>query len=323
MIFPILNGWLGPTRAPFTWMLIMLNVVMFSVTSRLAPDVQAQVEDIMQDDFFVAAQGRAYAQYVRTNPSREPAFVNRLGQMVTDGDPVRAQTLGQLAFRDQDFLARADDLELEGDQVAFGIWRARLKTLREDQAAHPSFVLGLSAADDSFASWVTYIFVHSGGFHLFGNMLFLLIFGAALEFQLGGLALVLGFLGSGVVGAGVFATVTGVTTSPLVGASGAISGVMALYCVLNWLKPVRYFWIVLPTRGFAGLTYLPAWTALVLWGAADLSGVLASLPELGGVAYAAHLGGDLAGAFIALGLLALRRDPGPKSLPTPAVLHPF
>ena len=322
MIFPLLNGWLGPARAPFTWVFIFLNVTMFSVTSRLAPDVQEHLEQIMRDDYFVVAQGRAYAQYLRGQPSRP--LVTRLSELVDDGSVLRAETLGQLAFRDQEFLNAADDLDLDGDQVAFSLWRKRLTRLRDDQRAHPSFVLGLSAADDSFGSWITYIFVHSGGLHLFGNMLFLLIFGAALEVQLGGLGLVLSFLGSGIVAAGAFAFATGVTASPLVGASGAISGVMALYCVLNWRKPVRYFWMALPLRGYLGLTYLPAWSALILWGAADLSGLFSSLAELGGVAYAAHLGGDVAGAAMGLSLLALRKRGAPvQSLPSVAILHPF
>src|SRR6185312_3977421 len=166
---------------------------------------------------------------------------------------------------------------------------------------HPSFMLGLNAEDNSFTSWISYIFVHSGWVHFFGNMVFLLIFGAMLEIQIGGLGMLVVFVLSGTVAAGTFALMTGVTSSPLVGASGAISGVMTLYCVLNWSKPTRFFyWFFLPLRGFMGMVYLPAWVAILLWGANDLAGYLGTVPELGGVAHTAHLGGEGAGILVGL-----------------------
>ena len=323
MIFPILNGWVGFARAPMTWALILLNLMMFSVTSRLGEGAQQDLERITRDDFFLKTQGRVYAEYNESHPAAS-SVINEIAAHVRDGDLSRAETLGQLAFRDEDFARAAGDLDFDGDRVAFGIWQKRLAEMRADQDAHPSFQLGVNVSHPSLSHWVTYIFVHSGALHLFGNMLFLWLFGAAVELQVGGLALLLTFLGAGVAAAGVFAVLTGFTSSPLVGASGAISGVMALYCVLNWTRPARYVWMLLPWRGYAGLVSLPAWTAIVLWGAADLAGFWATLPELGGVAHAAHLGGDLAGALIGLGLLLVRPARGAEPVTEEiATLRPF
>ena len=139
-------------------------------------------------------------------------------------------------------------------------------------------------------------------------MLFLLIFGAALERQIGGLGFLVVFVLSGTFAAGVFALMTGVTSSPLVGASGAISGIMALYCALNWRQPARYFyWLFLPFRGYMGFVYLPAWVGLALWAVNDVAGYVGSLPELGGVAHTAHLGGEVAGLLTGVTLVLLRR----------------
>ncbi len=182
-----------------------------------------------------------------------------------------------------------------------------MRKIRDLQLNHPSFTLGLNGEDTSLDKWVSYIFVHSGGLHLIGNMLFLIIFGAALEAQIGGLGLLVVFLLSGVMGAGAFALMTGVTSSPLVGASGAVSGVMSLYAVLNWSRPARYFyWLFLPARGFMGFVYLPTWISMIMWMMNDLAGYFATLSELGGVAHTAHLGGEFAGILTGLVLFALR-----------------
>lgn len=309
MIFPILGGLLSWRRAPLTWTLTTLNflVLLFAVST--GRPSQEGLEDLMQSEYFVTNQGRIYAQYLHEHRGGDyPDFLKSLGTQVREGRTDRAEMLGQLAFRDLGFLKSADTLEYDGDQVAFKQWRKRIGEIKGLQESHPSFTFGLNGEDTSFQKWVTYIFVHSGMWHLFGNMLFFLIFGSALERQIGGLGLLVVFLLSGITAAGTFAVMTGVTSSPLVGASGAVSGVMTLYCFLNFNRKERYFyWLFLPFRGFMGFIYLPAWVALVLWAVSDLAGYLGTLPELGGVAYTAHLGGEVAGLLAGLTLWALRR----------------
>lgn len=308
MIIPILSGLIGWRQAPVTWALVILNFSVLGMTTLIGGEAQRRLEKVMNGDYFIGTQGRVYAQYVNEHPSGYPDFVRELGRQVADGQAQRLHLLGQLAFRDSGFQAQAAELQFEGDQVAFKLWKKKRADVEILQEVHPSFTLGLNADDDGIERWVTYIFVHSGLIHLTGNMLFLIIFGASLELLIGGLGLLVVFLLSGVFAAGVFALMTGVTSSPLVGASGAVSGVMALYCALSWRRPVRYFyWLFLPFRGFMGFVYMPAWIGLILWAVNDLSGYLGTLPEMGGVAYTAHLGGEMAGVLVALLLFGLRR----------------
>lgn len=309
MIFPILSGLISWRKAPVTWMLVALNFLVLLYTSWSGVEAQAGLEAIMKKSFFVTTQGRVYAQYLGEHArGGYPKFLLEMGEQVSAGGSMRAEALGQLAFRDLNFLNQADTMEFQGDQVAFRIWKREIASVRELQVDHPSFALGLNGEDPSLSKWVSYIFVHSGAVHFAGNMLFLLVFGAALERQTGGLGLLISFLLSGVIGAGTFALMTGMTSSPLVGASGAVSGIMTLYCVLNWGRPERYFyWLFLPFRGFMGFVYLPAWVALIMWGINDLAGYMSSLAELGGVAYTAHMGGELTGIAIGLVLFSLRR----------------
>lgn len=309
MIFPILNGLIGWSKAPVTWAVVLLNFVVLIYTSNMGLESQARLDDLMKKKYFVTTQGRIYAQYLEDHSNLEyPDFILELGKQVQNGESDRAEMLGQLAFRDFNFLKDADTISFPGDQVALRMWHKRVEDMRELQEDHPSFILGLNAEDTGFSKWISYIFVHSGWFHFLGNMLFLIIFGACLEKQIGGLGFLVVFLLSGTFAAGTFAVMTGVTSSPLVGASGAISGIMTLYCVLNWREPERYFyWLFLPFRGFMGFVYLPAWVGLALWAINDMAGYLGTLPELGGVAHTAHLGGELAGLITALILFSLRK----------------
>lgn len=309
MIFPILNGLIHPAKAPVTWLLVFFNVLVLTYTSIAGYEAQQGLEDVMKGKYFLTSQGRIYAQYLmHENRFEYPEFLIELGQKVDSGELTRAEMLGQLAFRDMKFMNSADNLSYEGDQVAFRYWRHKIGDVRLYQESHPSFTLGLNAEDPSITKWLSYIFVHSGQWHLFGNMIFLLIFGAALERQIRAVGLLIVFLMSGIMAAGSFALMTGVTSLPLVGASGSVSGVISLYCFLNWNRPERFFyWFFLPFRGFMGVVFLPAWVALILYGLNDFSGYLATIPEMGGVAYTAHLGGEATGLLIGLILLATRR----------------
>ncbi len=329
MIFPIPTGMF--MRAPITWILVILNFVVLQYTSVTGQQAQEGLEKLMRKSHFVSTQGRIYAQYLADRTSADyPKFLLEMGKQVEHGESNRAEALGQLAFRDLAFIDSADQVDYRGDKVAFRLWRKELGETRELQSEHPSFVHGLNGEDTSITHWVSYIFVHSGTFHFVSNMLIFVIFGAALEMQIGGLGLLVVFLLSGALGAGVFALLTGVTNTPLVGASGAISGVMALYCALNWRQPTRYFyWLFLPARGFMGFVFLPAWVGLVIITLGDLAGYLGTPAELGGVARTAHLGGVAAGLLTGILLFSMRRiwpveeweDPNHK-MPM-AVLYPL
>ncbi len=309
MLVPLLGGLVHPAKAPVTWLLFAFNIVVLGYTSVAGLEAQQGLEDVMKGKYFLTSQGRIYAQYLsHENRFEYPEFLIELGQKVNSGEMVRVEMLGQLAFRDLKFMTSSETFNYDGDQVAFRYWKNKVDDVRSYQEAHPSFTLGLNAEDPSFRNWVSYIFVHSGFYHLLGNMIFLLIFGAALERQIRAVGFLTVFLLSGVMGAGAFALMTGVTSSPLVGSSGAVSGVVSLYCFLNWTRPARFFyWFLLPFRGFMGFVFLPAWVVLVMWGINDLAGYLGNLPEMGGIAYTAHLGGELTGLATGLILYGLRR----------------
>jgi membrane associated rhomboid family serine protease len=153
---------------------------------------------------------------------------------------------------------------------------------------------------------LTSMFLHGGWMHLLGNMWFLWIFGNNVEDSMGHARFVVFYLACGVAAALAQVFVSPSSGIPMVGASGAISGVMGGYLVLY--PRVRVFCIM--PIGFIPMSIaLPAWTMLIYWmvlqGIGGLTGLLSE--ERGGVAFWAHLGGFLAGVIL-VKLLARPKD---------------
>lgn len=159
------------------------------------------------------------------------------------------------------------------------------------------------------------MFLHAGAAHLGGNLLFLWIFGRGVEDAMGRPRFLAFYLGAGVAAAAAQVLATAVQAAPLppgdatallsvpmVGASGAIAGVLGAYLVL--FPRARVEALVLPVP-FARTVRVPAWLFIGLWFALQV--VVALLGAAGGVAVFAHLGGFVAGA---LAVRRLGRRPG-------------
>jgi membrane associated rhomboid family serine protease len=153
---------------------------------------------------------------------------------------------------------------------------------------------------------ITSMFLHGSWMHLIGNMWFLWLFGNNVEDSMGYVRYVIFYLLCGIAAALAQVAATPASGIPMVGASGAISGVMGAYLVLYPRVRVYVFLFL----GFFFTTIaLPAWTMLLYWFALQFIGGLAGLvaaQEGGGVAFWAHAGGFVAG--VVLIKLFARRD---------------
>lgn len=320
MIFPFLNGIVSWTKAPVTWMIFILNALVLAFSYNPLLVTQYELEEKLKDDFFIESQGRLYAQFIEANPQFYSPLVRDMSRRVLDGDTKKLQLLGNLATRNKKFIEEGPEMEFRGDQVAADRWKRSVASLQMMKSKHPSYMLGLNAQDIDVWKWFSYIFVHSGLVHFVGNMLFFLIFAGFLETIVGGLAVLVLFLSSGALSAGFFLYFSGATAAPLVGASGAVSGIMAYFCFLYWNKPVRFvYWLFLPLRGYFGFIFLPGWVVFALWLVSDLAGYLSTVSELGGVAYTAHLGGEVIGLFVGLLISLIRGRYAGAEVPAPEV----
>ena len=145
------------------------------------------------------------------------------------------------------------------------------------------------------ASVFTSMFMHGGWMHLIGNMLYLYIFGDNVEGSMGHTRFVVFYLLCGV--AAVLAQALPDTRSeiPMIGASGAISGVLGAYLLLY---PHARVLVLIPLGVFTQLVHLPAMLVLGLWFALQLFSSLTAPAGQGGVAFGAHIGGFVAGAAL-------------------------
>jgi membrane associated rhomboid family serine protease len=139
----------------------------------------------------------------------------------------------------------------------------------------------------------TSMFLHGSWLHLLGNMWFLWLFGNNVEDAMGRVRFLVYYLGCGLVAAALQVMANPSSAIPMVGASGAISGVMGGYLLLY--PRVRVFTLV-PIGFFLTSIALPAWVMLIYWLVLQFVGGLASIvDEGGGVAFWAHVGGFVAG----------------------------
>ena len=143
---------------------------------------------------------------------------------------------------------------------------------------------------------LTSMFLHGSWMHLLGNMWFLWLFGNNIEDSMTRPRFLAFYLLSGLAAAFAQVLADPASEIPMVGASGAISGVMGAYLVL--FPRVRVFTVV-PLGFFIQTMALPAWMMLIYWAFLQVAGGLTSIgAEGGGVAFWAHLGGFLAGVVL-------------------------
>jgi membrane associated rhomboid family serine protease len=150
----------------------------------------------------------------------------------------------------------------------------------------------------AFITLITYQFLHGGFLHLFSNMLFLWVFGDNVEDALGHVKFLVFYLLCGVAGGLAHAVALPTSPFPLIGASGAVAGIIAAYLMLHprvrvWVLALRF----LPLR-------IPAAWVLGIWVVTQF--VMVAIAPADGVAWWAHIGGMAAGAVLVL----IMRRPG-------------
>ncbi|MEX0960283.1 MAG: rhomboid family intramembrane serine protease [Burkholderiales bacterium] len=158
------------------------------------------------------------------------------------------------------------------------------------------FQYGYRAAEPSAVSLFTAMFLHANLMHLLGNMLFLWIYGDNVEHRLGQFRFLFWYLATGVVATLAHAAFASGSPVPMVGASGAISGVLGFYLIWFPRNRVRFL-VLIPF--FFHVILVPAWIALGFYLLIDNLLPFLAVPDGTGVAYGAHIGGFIAGMAVA------------------------
>jgi len=186
------------------------------------------------------------------------------------------------------------------------LWQENLGPDASEDVAYaygmiPSVVFGHAALAPRLAlvpPWATIftsMFLHGGWLHLLGNMLYLWLFGKGVEIALGSLRFLVFYLVCGVIAALTQGLLNVGASVPMIGASGAIAGVLGAYLLLYPRgNIVVLVWIFVLVRLFT----VPALVLLGLWFLLQLSDAVAASPNQPGVAVWAHVGGFVAGMVL-------------------------
>jgi len=184
-------------------------------------------------------------------------------------------------------------VEMVRDQLPSNV---SLRAALANTSAYEIYVFehGYKPAAPQVADLLYSLFLHGGFLHLFGNMLFLWIYGDNVEYRLGRVAYLLSYLGTGIAATLFFSLFALDSAVPLVGASGAISGVLGFYFLWFPRNTVRLFVFLVPF--FMNVVAVPARIVLGVYLLIDnVLPFLVSTGGGGGVAHGAHIGGFLAG----------------------------
>ncbi len=170
---------------------------------------------------------------------------------------------------------------------------------------------GMTLAYNSIKTALRYLFLHSDKTHLLGNMLLLLLLGFALEKILGRLLFTLAYFASGILAAELSILTNTSPVTPIIGATGAISGLMAVSIVIFGLRKIQfYYWLIF----YSNYISAPAVIILPLW-IANLSSQLISNPLITSP-YVIHLTAIFIGLLIGLGFKREHTESKTKTVET-------
>ena len=193
---------------------------------------------------------------------------------------------------------KLDPLDLNVFIQTYAVIPARTAAFLGGRAVNPAAAI---------VPFFTSMFLHGGWMHLIGNMWFLWIFGDNVEDRVGHLRYLLLYLLCGLAGGATYFYFSYYSTTPSLGASGAIAGVMGAYMITF---PRARILTLVPLFVFLTTIEVPAYLMLIYWLVIQLFSGVASLgvQEQGGVAWFAHVGGFVAGVPLMLLLRRPRRS---------------
>lgn len=275
--------------------IILINCLVFFFFQSNDKEWHRQAIEFYVESGLVRIEVPRYREYLKSTRGEDvPSFQGE------EKDEMVLFRLLQEMEKDRVFMKKLHDNEIiTPEESTYEEW-ASLRKIYEDKLSRVVFLrYGFIPEHKNFLAAFTHMFLHGGFMHLLGNMVFLWLVGCVLELGCGRVLYVFGYVISGILAAVFFGLIYTDSMVPLVGASGAISGLVGAYTVLYGKKKVKVFY----SLGFyfnyvkvAGIVLLPIWIGneffQLLFGGDSH------------IAYVAHIGGLVSGAL--LGYLSLK-----------------
>jgi membrane associated rhomboid family serine protease len=291
--------------ALLTWTLVVVNTLVFVIAGGHDRTVQSQATDYYLQSKLGAYEYPAYLDTVKARgDERRLQLLQKLEaleQQAGETAVAESKPAAMIMLADEPFQDALDAGQvITPGSSAYSDWKALREPLQQIRARNWTRHAALRADAPRWWTLFTYQFLHGGWDHLIGNMVVLVLVGRLVECAVGSGRFILAYLVTGAA-AGLFYTlVRHGSSASLVGASGAIAGVMGLFAVIFAGRRLRFFYSVI---AFVGFATLPALWLLPYWIAWEL--LQLALSHGSHVAYEAHVGGLVSGALIGLLLRGL------------------
>lgn len=275
-----------------TLLLIFANVFVYFALQSHDNDYMGSAFDYYLSSDLPAQEFPRYVDYLKETGAKSHAV--RIAALLTKRT---AQARGKILL---DMLEQGRFIkQLEQNRIirpndpVFREWRLQRDMFDERMNRSVTYHFGLKASDPTPLTLLTNLFLHGSGGHLFGNMLFLLLFGFVVEIAIGRPLYLFAYLLAGLSSDALYILFNPDSMIPAIGASGAVSGLAGMYTVLFGLRRIRFFYWVL---FYFDYVRAPAIILLPLWLSYEL---YYQLFDPSNVNRLAHIGGLLGGALIA------------------------
>lgn len=292
-----------PTEKRFDWknppfilcLLVLLNCAIYLFYQSGDEEKEFSAISLYLDNNLLAYEMESYIAYLKKSGNHELR-----DELLDEHNTPSRNYFAHLILSDNTFTEQVEKSELYSDSAHRRLLDQRRKAvqiLRSTSIAR----YGLVPSETRITTLFSHQFMHAGVMHLLGNMVFLILCGFAVEAAIGHWQFLLFYLLSGLAGGLLFTAFDAEGTRPLVGASGAISGVMAMYLWVFRLKKIEFFyWFY----AFVGYVRLPALMVLPFYLGKELFSYFTD--QGSNVAFMAHAGGFLCASGLMAGLLWLR-----------------
>ncbi len=287
LLIPVIGkiSWRNPPV--ITLLLILLNVMIYFGFQLGDQRAYVVAHKFYFESGLVKIEMPRYLAY-RDGRPYSAAYDRKLAAM-------KAPAVGELlwdAIGDGDFQKQLDnETIIRPTDPDYDKWKRLRRQFLDHFEKSVSVRYGFRPSHPRPVTWVTHMFLHGGAGHLVGNMIFLWLVGCMLEYGIGRKGYPVIYLLGGLSAVSLFYLLNRNSAIPLVGASGAIAGLMGAFAVLFGRERVRLF---LSLGFYFNYLRIPAIVLLPLWIGNELYQML--FGDASQVAYAAHLGGLVGGA---------------------------
>ncbi len=295
MLIPVFFGIRNLSLLPASIFLFAIQTFVLLVSVPVNQEYHASMSAMSADPQFYQEMSFRYSNWIQDHPRAYDPTIHRLSDMSRGGSNSYRVILAQMAMRDGEFQRNITNTIGSHSREIASSWETKFLEIKKLENDNPIYTWGYKSAIERPFTFFTYQFVHSGLLHFLMNSFFFLLLAPLVELALGSTLFLALYLFGGAFAAFTYSVLEPDTLMPLVGASGSISFLLGFVCVYLLKKKVHFFYWLLPIKGYYGFIKLPAYFALIMWLASDISGQLSST-AFDSVAHSAHIGGMVLGA---------------------------